>query len=222
MSTALRWFLIACICFIVVVVPIGYYRYVYDNNKRLRVMVPGRVYRSGQMTVPGFTDAVHRLHIKTVINVQDDVPDPDLDLSFWDTRTIKESELCKKLGVRFVQLAPDLISRREVPEHRPATIDQFLTLLDDESVYPVLIHCRAGLHRTGVLAAIYRMEYEGWSHEDAYRELRAHGFGEWVSTCANLYIQEYVLSYQPGQRHGVLPTKPQETLTHPLAQPSQP
>jgi tyrosine-protein phosphatase SIW14 len=222
MSAALRWFLIACICFIVIVVPIGYYRYVYDNNKRLRVMVPDRVYRGGQMTAVGLTDAVHRLHIKTIINVQDDVPDPDLDLSFWNTRTIKESELCKNLDVRFVQLAPDLISRREIPEHRPATIDQFLSLLDDPSVYPVLIHCRAGLHRTGVLAAIYRMEYQGWSHEAAYSELRAHGFGDWVSTSANLYILEYVLSYQPGLRHGVPVTKPHEAPTHPAAQPSQP
>jgi protein-tyrosine phosphatase len=202
MSHVVRWALIVCIAFIVFVVPAVYYRSVYDNGKRLRVIVPDRVYRSGQMTAAGLTEAVHRLRIKTIINVQDDFPDPDLDRSFWDSRTTKESELCQQLGIRFVQLAPDLVSRRSVPEHRPATIDQFLGVMDDEHNYPVLIHCKAGLHRTGVLAAVYRMEYQGWSREDAYRELRAHGFGEWVCGPSNDYILQYVLTYQPGLRNG--------------------
>ena len=214
MSRTLRFTLIACIIVIVVVVPIVHYRSVYAHSKRLRVIEPGRVYRSGQMTAKGFTDTVHQLHIKTIVNVQDDFPDPDLSLTFLNGRTIKESALCDKLHVRFVQLAPDLISRREIPEHRPAAIDQFLNLLDDESAYPVLIHCKAGLHRTGVLSAVYRMEYQGWSHAEAYRELRAHGFGDWVSTCANDYITQYVLSYRPGLRHGVGVARPSETPPH--------
>jgi tyrosine-protein phosphatase SIW14 len=222
MSRATRWAWIGCIVCIVFVVPAVYYRSVYDDGKRLRVVVPDRVYRSGQMTAAGFIDTVRRLHLKTIINVQDDFPDPDLERSFWDNRTIKESELCQQLGVRFVQLAPDLISRRELPEHRPATIDQFLDLMGDESIYPVLIHCKAGLHRTGVLAAVYRMEYQGWSHEEAYRELRAHGFGDWVSSCSNDYIMQYVLSYRPGLRHGVPVTRPAETATHRTAANRQP
>jgi tyrosine-protein phosphatase SIW14 len=218
MFRVLRCALIGCVILIVFVVPAVYYRSVYAHSKRLRVIVPERVYRSGQMTAEGLTDAVHRLHLKMIINVQDDFPDPDLERSFWDWRTIKESELCQQLGVRFVQLAPDLVSRREIPEHRPATIDQFLDLLDDESAYPVLIHCKAGLHRTGVLSAVYRMEYQGWSHEDAYRELQAHGFGDWVSSCSNDYIMQYVLTYRPGLRHG----KPAATATHSAAPRDQP
>jgi tyrosine-protein phosphatase SIW14 len=217
MSRVIRWTLIGCIVVIVFLVPAVYYRKVYDDGKRLRVIVPGRVYRSGQMTAEGLADAVRRLHIQTIINVQDDFPDPDLERSFWDGRTVKESELCQQLGVRFVQLAPDLISRREVPEHRPMTIDQFLEVMDDAAIYPVLIHCKAGLHRTGVLAAVYRMEYQGWSHEEAYRELRAHGFGEWVSSSANDYITQYVLTYRSGLRHGVAITRPAQSSTHQAA-----
>jgi len=222
MSRVIRWALIACIACIVFVLPVVYYRKVYDDGKRLRVMVPGRLYRSGQMTAEGLADTVRRLHLNSIINVQDDFPDPDLERSFWDSRTIKESELCRQLGVRFIQLAPDLISRRELSEHRPATIDQFLDLMDDESIYPVLIHCKAGLHRTGVLAAIYRMEYQGWSHDEAYRELRAHGFGEWVSTSSNDYIMQYVLTYRPGFRHGQPKSRPADTGTHRTAANHQP
>ena len=79
-------------------------------------------------------------------------------------------------------------------------IEEFLTLMDNPGTYPVLIHCRAGLHRTGVLAAVYRMEYQGWGPAAAFRELRRHGYGETNSTTANDYINQYVLSYRPGLR----------------------
>ena len=54
------------------------------------------------------------------------------------------------------------------------------------------------------MAAVYRMEYQGWSKEAALRELRAHGFGEWVSRSSNDYITQYILTYQPGQRRAGL------------------
>jgi protein-tyrosine phosphatase len=98
-------------------------------------------------------------------------------------------------------LQPTLISRRLIPEQRPVGIDQMLALLDDEATYPVLIHCHAGLHRTGVLTAVYRMEYQGWSTNEAYREMKAEGFGPWVCTSANDYVTQFVLSYRRGLRH---------------------
>jgi protein tyrosine/serine phosphatase len=69
--------------------------------------------------------------------------------------------------------------------------------MDDPKSYPVLLHCKAGLHRTGVLSAIYRMEYNGWSRADALRELKAHGFGYFTANVSNPYVQQYLLNYQP-------------------------
>jgi hypothetical protein len=200
MTRAIRWAVVALLVGILGIAPVVYFRYVYDTHKRLRVVHAGRVYRSGQMTAAGFVDAVERFHLRTIINVQDDAPDPDIDLDFWSRRTIKESELCQKLGVRYVQLSPRLISRRLIPQQRPQAIDELLPLLDDEANYPVLIHCHAGLHRTGILTAVYRMEYEGWSPDEAYREMKALGFGPWVCTSANDYVTQFVLSYRRGLR----------------------
>ena len=169
----------------------------YTHAKRLRTVESGRFYRSGQLTEAGFREAVRDLGIRTIINVQDELPDPNVWHDHLDRGTVKESELCKRLGVRYVWLPPDLVDPPEVEKHRPIAIDQMLELLDDESVYPVLLHCKAGLHRTGVLTAIYRMEYQGWSRQAAFRELRAHGFGDWVSTTANPYIDQYVFRYRP-------------------------
>jgi tyrosine-protein phosphatase SIW14 len=198
----LRWTLGLGIAFLLIVVPFVRYRAVYAHSKRLREVDPGRFYRSGQMTAEGFAEAVARFGIRTIINLQDEYPDPDVRVRFLGGGTIKESELCRRLGVRYVYLVPDLISRRKVPAHRPRAIDEFLELLDRESTYPVLIHCRAGLHRTGVLSAVYRMEYQHWSRGEAFRELKANGFGEFAATAANDYVTQYILTYRRGVRHG--------------------
>ena len=191
----------AVVALVVVLWPIVEYRNVYAFNKRLREVTPGRVYRCGEMNAAGFAETVARLKIRTVLNLQDDYPDPDVAESFWNWNTIKESALCQRLGVHYVLIKPDLIQRRLTPVERPAAVDEFLKLMDDESSYPVLIHCKAGLHRTGVITAVYRMEYEGWSPAQAYHELKAHGFGDWVCTSANDYVNEYVLQYRRGLRH---------------------
>jgi protein tyrosine/serine phosphatase len=195
-----RWTLGLAIAALLIVAPFVYYRAVYAHGKRLREVVPGCVYRSGQMTADGFAEAVARYGIHTIINLQDEYPDPDVRLTFLDGRTIKETELCKQLHVRYVFLPPDLIQRRQVPAHRPRAIDRFLDLLDKPSTYPVLIHCKAGLHRTGVMTAVYRMEYQNWTPLQAHRELKANGFGEFVSTSANDYITQYILTYRRGIR----------------------
>jgi protein tyrosine/serine phosphatase len=180
--------------------PFVYYRYEYTHGKRLREVTPGVLYRSGQLTIDGFAEAIVRYGIRTIINAQDEYPDPDIEKSYFNHGTLKETELCRQLGVRYVFLAPDLISRRKLPEHRPAAIERFLAIMDDPANYPVLIHCRAGLHRTGVLTCVYRMEYQGWTPQQAIRELKDMGFGEFVCSSANDYISQYILTYRRGLR----------------------
>jgi protein tyrosine/serine phosphatase len=201
MGRTLRWGLVALILGIIGVGPVLFFRSVYGHEKRLRVVAPNLVYRSGQLTAEGFTDAKERLHLKTFINLQDDFPNPDLELSFLDRRTIKESELCRQLGVRYVFIGPDLVWRKRAGIERPEAIEQFLAVMDDPDSYPVLIHCKAGLHRTGVMTAIYRMEYEGWTPRYAVEEMKRLGFGEWACTSYNDYVTQYVLTYKPGIRH---------------------
>ena len=111
--------------------------------------------------------------------------------------------MCAKMGVRYVLIKPDLVSRKLVDKVRPRAIDELFEILDDEENYPVLLHCKAGLHRTGVLSACVRMEYQDWSNHAAYHELKAHGFGDWVGTSANDYVSQYVLNFRPHERYVV-------------------
>jgi hypothetical protein len=201
MRSPFYWLLGLSLALMLTVVPFVYYRWEYTHSKRLRVVTEDKVYRSGQMTASGFAEAVERYQIRTIINLQDEFPDPDIALGYFTRKTIKESELCRQLGVRYVFLGPDLISRKRVPHDRPPAIDKFLTLMDDRAIYPVLLHCRAGLHRTGVMVGVYRMEYEGWTHAQAIEEMKNHGFGEWPCTTANDYITQYIDTFQPGIRN---------------------
>lgn len=204
-----------------VVVPFVHFRSVYAHSKRFREVVPGRVFRSGQMTVEGFTEMIREHHIRLVINVQDDYPDPDVEHGFGSSETIKESELCKQLGVAYLFIQPNLISRRRIPAERPEAIDRFLSLMDDAANYPVLIHCKAGLHRTGVLLAVYRMEYQNWAPERALEEMKEIGFGQFACSADNDYVRQYVLTYRPGIRAPLLTNAlpMQRTFAFPLLPP---
>jgi protein tyrosine/serine phosphatase len=202
MAVVARWLLGFALAVLLVAVPFVHFRAEYAHHKRLRTVALGILYRSGQMTADGFRDAVAHDGIRTIINCQNEddqnsFSDPDLPHSFWNRRTIRESELCSDLGVRYVHLDPDLCSNRTDPTARPVAIDQFLAIVDDPAARPVLLHCKAGLHRTGILAAVYRMEYEGWGPFRALEELKAHGFGDAAATSANDYIQQYILNYRP-------------------------
>ncbi len=42
---------------------------------------------------------------------------------------------------------------------------------------PLLVHCRHGSDRTGVVVAMYRIVFQGWKKEDALNELLNGGFG---------------------------------------------
>jgi protein tyrosine/serine phosphatase len=43
---------------------------------------------------------------------------------------------------------------------------------------PVLMHCKHGSDRTGLIAAMYRVVVQGWSKEDALSEMTEGGFGD--------------------------------------------
>ena len=75
------------------------------------------------------------------------------------------------------------------------TVDKFLDIMDDSSNYPVLIHCYHGVGRAQLFSAIYRIEYEGWSNQDAREQtrilLKGSSFDEGAPK------GEYLINYKP-------------------------
>ncbi|MGL4419462.1 MAG: fused DSP-PTPase phosphatase/NAD kinase-like protein [Gemmataceae bacterium] len=203
MRTMLRWILATGLLAIILGIPALMYRAEYVNQKRFREVTRGKFYRSGQFTASGLKDMVRDYKIKSVINLQEENADPFMPEEFLTKPYVRESELCQQLGVRYYALfgGQDVSDAEANQGLRAGVIDEYLKILDDPKNYPVLIHCKAGLHRTGRLTAIYRLEYENWTMAAAMQELRANGYGTFMASEADAYIVHYLGHYRKGVRH---------------------
>lgn len=211
------WLLGVALAVIVLGLPGLHYRYTYEHSKRLRVVTDGKFYRCGQLSETGFRDATKRYRIKTVINLQEDVRDPLIPAQTFGKPAVRESEVLARLEVESVSLDGGVLEDDPKPGQRPAVIDDFLELIDGIRdkywtkgiPHAVMIHCQAGLHRTGLFTAIYRLEYENRTLPEVLEELKANGFGTYAATEANDYIKRFLIDYRKGIRRGK-PVQPVE------------
>ena len=61
------------------------------------------------------------------------------------------------------------------PEEEEAV--RFLQIVTNPKRGPVLVHCQHGADRTGTMCALYRVSVQGWSTEEALKEMMEGGFG---------------------------------------------
>lgn len=117
--------------------------------------VSDALYRSAQPTAEGMQN-LKELGVKTIINLR----------SFHSDRgEIGETGL----GYEHIYM------KAWHPEEKEVV--RFLQLVTDPDRTPVLVHCMHGADRTGVLSAVYRVAVEGWTKDEALRELTEGGFG---------------------------------------------
>jgi protein tyrosine/serine phosphatase len=53
-------------------------------------------------------------------------------------------------------------------------LDYFYSIIEDKNNWPIYMHCQGGIHRAGMMSAIYRMKYQGWKKEKAIWEMESH------------------------------------------------
>jgi tyrosine-protein phosphatase SIW14 len=166
----------------------GFWRY---HLKRLQAVRPGVLYRVAQPTEFGLKCLVNDYHVRTVVSLQ--LFDYRLHrgwLDPWGPSGDKESQIVGELGAKSVQWP--MGEEACWPWPTPWQIEAFLSLMDDPENLPVAIHCMGGRHRTGTLAALYRMEFDRWPAERAIAEMRSFDFDDYVP------IQEHNLrTYLP-------------------------
>jgi protein tyrosine/serine phosphatase len=146
-------------------VPVAYASFHQTAWRHFRVVEDGRLYRSGQLSPATLERVVHDYGIRTVVSLRCLARE-------GDARLENDEELwCAAHGLGYVRLGP---APWDSPAGR-ANLDAFLRTLDDPAAGPVLVHCFAGLHRTGVYCGVFRMERQGWSNADAIAEMYAAG-----------------------------------------------
>lgn len=167
--------------------------------KRLAVVEPKVLYRSGQPDTDQLENLKNEYGIRTILIVRK-----------GDSRRVPEEvEYAKALGMNVVRIPID--SRVPISDDQ---VRQFFACVDDPSNRPVLIHCSAGRHRTGYLCALYRIERQGWTVDQAMDEMISFGFDRESQTV----VEQQLRDYQPGQgqfRSGGQPASDTPVSTHP-------
>lgn len=127
----------------------------------LRLVFPNRhkvadgVWRAAQ-PLPHQIDAARRLGIRTIVNLRG---------QFDNTTYVYEREACRRAGLKLVDFR---VKSRNAP-----TLNELRGARDlfDSVEYPILMHCKSGADRVGLMSVLYRHVHEGVPMAQAVRQL---------------------------------------------------
>jgi tyrosine-protein phosphatase SIW14 len=111
--------------------------------------------RGAQPSAEGMRN-LETLGIRTVVNLR----------MFHSDRTKLRGTNLEYEGIFFNPLRPKV-----------KKVVRFLRIVGDPARSPVFVHCNHGADRTGTMVALYRIVFEGWTKEDALKEMREKSFG---------------------------------------------
>lgn len=114
------------------------------------------LYRGGQPGADGLK-ALRKMGVSIVVDMR-------------GSRSPHEQRAVEQLGMEYVS----------IPWHCPfpsdAAFAKFLTVIEQNPSKKIFVHCRLGNDRTGMAIASYRMAEQGWSAEEAMKEMEFFGF----------------------------------------------
>ncbi len=150
-----------------------------------------RYYRGAQPE-PGDYQSLADLGIKTVVDLRNDPTD-------------YEKSAAEAVGMKYVNIP---MSGWKSPKDRD--VQAFLDLLNNPETGTVYVHCKAGIHRTGITAAVYRFTKYGWDYDKAYKEMKNYEFSTgWVHGA----LKDYVVDYARKMKNIVKPVIDPATTT---------
>jgi protein tyrosine/serine phosphatase len=117
--------------------------------------VTTNLYRCAQPTANGLRSA-ENLGIKTVLSLR----------AFHSDNDEVESTRLRTQRIYFNTWHPE-----------EEDVLRFLKIVTDTNAGPFLVHCQHGADRTGTMIAIYRMTVQGWTKEEAIKEMTTGDFG---------------------------------------------
>ena len=132
-----------------------------------------RFYRGAQPAKKDYKDLA-ALGIKTVIDLRDDPQS-------------YEKELVESLGMKYINI-PMLDKKYPTPE----VTELFLKTVNDPATGKFFVHCAGGRHRTGAMGAVYRLQFYGWTFDQAYKEMKQYDFyTSWGHQAFKDFVEDY-------------------------------
>ncbi|WP_309641370.1 dual specificity protein phosphatase family protein [Flavobacterium sp.] len=178
----------------IVLIFVGKYVYDMNINHNFETITQGKVYKSGVIPPDQIQDYVNKYHIKSIVDLRfpgtsDLVNNPEIP-----SELTAEKEAVEKIkGVNYFNNGSDQVPKQE-------NLDRFFKIMDNPDNYPVLIHCYHGVGRAEMYSAIYRIEYENFSNEQARQDVRA--MIKWSSFDDGTPKGEYLKAYKSRKQLG--------------------
>lgn len=172
MKRILRSLLVAVIVFVLLL-------YVFYLNHRLTVyaVISGEVYRSAQLDKDALELAVRRKGIRSIINLRGTHPDRE-----WYRDEIEASE---SLGVLHHDIS---LSSEGLPRRRSA---RELASLLQTSKKPLLVHCEAGVDRSGLASVIALLLKDTTTLEEAAEHVSIRYLVDSKNSTGKLFFKQY-------------------------------
>jgi protein-tyrosine phosphatase len=114
--------------------------------KRFGVVVPGHIYRSGQISAPLIKKTLTKYNIRVII-----------DLTSFDPNNhdkLAEEKTAAELNIKVLRFPMSGNGTGDVNDYADAVI---AIANAEQQNLPVLVHCAAGSYRTGGIIAMYRL-----------------------------------------------------------------
>ena len=182
---------------IIALLLVGIAKYVYDMNinHNFETISDGKVYKSGVIPPDELELYVKAHQIKSVVDLrfpgtQDLVNNPEIPKEL----TEEKEAITKLKNVNYFNNGSDQVPTQE-------NLDYFFKIMDNKANYPVLIHCYHGVGRAEMYSALYRIEYEGWTNEQARQGVRT--LVKWSSFDDGTPKGEYLKAYKSRKEFGI-------------------
>jgi len=147
---------------LVVFVALGFYK-IHDVyfNYRLMEISENKVYKSGVIPPDEIAKFISKHHIKSVVDLRGPVTlDKINNPENWVQVNAERDVVAKIAGINYYNIPSEQVPKKD-------NLDKFYKVIDNPDNYPILIHCHHGIGRAQVYSAVYRIEKENFSNEEA-------------------------------------------------------
>lgn len=131
-------------------------------------------YYRGAQPLPDDYAALAAMGIKTIVDLRNDPTD-------------YEKSAAEAVGIKYIN-----VSMSGWKRPKDEDVARVISILNDPAFGKIFVHCKAGIHRTGITGAVYRMEKYGWDYDKSYAEMKNYNFSSGlVHGRLKTYVKDY-------------------------------
>lgn len=167
-----------------------------DNLGVVDSRAGAEILRSKQPTPNDLLRLQARRGVRTILSLNGD---QDEDATLWEDTDPRDAPRGRKVNLRgFIAdqgLQHEVLRMSASRAPTDAELVAAFRVLLDDSKKPILIHCRGGSDRTGIISALYEVEFLGVSKAEARKRMRKH---LWMAADGTEVQGAYLDLYQKG------------------------